>query len=639
MFKQIKVQFLREKNFKQRIPRVIIEEHEEEISLEKATITVKRGAHFFSALQSSDGHWPAENSGGLFFLPPLVIFLYITGHLRSVLSSEHCKEILRYIYNHQNEDGGWGLHIEGKSIMLCTTLSYVCMRILGEGPNGGRDNSCERARNWILDHGGVTYMPSWGKTWLSFLGVYEWPGVNPMPPEVWLLPSFLPINPGKLWCYCRTLYAPMSYLYGKRFVGTITPLVQQLRKELHTQPYYKINWKKTRHLCCQEDLYYPHPLIHDLIWDGIYMLVEPLLTCWPLNKLVRNKALEVVMKYIHYENECTHYISSACPEKVLSMLACWVEDPNGDSFLKHLARIPDYLWVAEDGMKMQLWDTSFAIQALLSCGMNDEEIGDVLRKGHDYIKNSQVKDDPQGDFKSMYRHISKGSWTFSNKDHGWQVSDCTAEGLKCCLLLSQMSPQLVGEPMKPTLLFDSVNIILSLQVMNPTEFYEDNVVELEYVECTGSTICALVEFKKLYPGHRRKEIDKFIEVAVQYLEGTQTSEGGWYGNWGVCFIYGTWFALRGLAAVGKSCSNSSAVRRGIDFLLGIQQSDGGWGESYLSCPQKVIINQLPSMNVASSHYIGYIDVGAEIRPPQGKSIESGTNSLGNDGSDAWRADG
>lgn len=36
------------------------------------------------------------------------------------------------------------------------------------------------------------------------------------------------------------------------------------------------------------------------------------------------------------------------------MLACWVEDPNGDCFKKHLARIPDYLWVAEDGMKMQV---------------------------------------------------------------------------------------------------------------------------------------------------------------------------------------------------------------------------------------------------------------------------------------------
>ena len=39
-------------------------------------------------------------------------------------------------------------------------------------------------------------------------------------------------------------------------------------------------------------------------------------------------------------------------------------------------------------------------------------------------------DNPSGDFKSMHCHISKGSWTFSDQDHGWQVSDCTAEGLK-----------------------------------------------------------------------------------------------------------------------------------------------------------------------------------------------------------------
>jgi len=36
------------------------------------------------------------------------------------------------------------------------------------------------------------------------------------------------------------------------------------------------------------------------------------------------------------------------------MLACWVEDPNGDAFKKHLARVPDYLWVSEDGMAMQV---------------------------------------------------------------------------------------------------------------------------------------------------------------------------------------------------------------------------------------------------------------------------------------------
>ena len=44
---------------------------------------------------------------------------------------------------------------------------------------------------------------------------------------------------------------PMSYLYGKRFVGPITPLIHQLREELFTQPYSEINWKKVRHLCAK----------------------------------------------------------------------------------------------------------------------------------------------------------------------------------------------------------------------------------------------------------------------------------------------------------------------------------------------------------------------------------------------------
>lgn len=43
---------------------------------------------------------------------------------------------------------------------------------------------------------------------------------------------------------------------------------------------------------------------------------------------------------------------------------------------------------------------------------------------------NQVRENPSGNFREMYRHINKGAWTFSMQDHGWQVSDCTAEGLK-----------------------------------------------------------------------------------------------------------------------------------------------------------------------------------------------------------------
>jgi len=48
-----------------------------------------------------------------------------------------------------------------------------------------------------------------------------------------------------------------------------------------------------------------------------------------------------------------------------------------------------------------------------------------------------------------------------------------------------------------------------------------------YVECTGSSMQALVLFKKLYPEHRKKEIETFVAKATKYLEDTQYPNGGW----------------------------------------------------------------------------------------------------------------
>ncbi|XP_061358746.1 beta-amyrin synthase-like, partial [Gastrolobium bilobum] len=145
-------QFLREKNFRQIIGSTKIED--EEITYQNTTAALRRATHYLSALQVTDGHWPAQIAGPLFFLPPLVFCMYITGHLDSVFPEEHRREMLRHIYCHQNEDGGWGLHIEGHSTMFCTALNYICMRILGEGPDGGQDDACARARKWIQDHNG-----------------------------------------------------------------------------------------------------------------------------------------------------------------------------------------------------------------------------------------------------------------------------------------------------------------------------------------------------------------------------------------------------------------------------------------------------------------------------------------------------
>ncbi|GAU38830.1 hypothetical protein TSUD_356810 [Trifolium subterraneum] len=92
-------------------------------------------------------------------------------------------------------------------------------------------------------------------------------------------------------------------------------------------------------------------------WFKHVCVAEPLLSRWPLNKLVREKALEVTMKHIHYEDENSRYITLASVEKNAS--------------------------------GSQTWDASFATKALLATGLI-EEIGPILAKGHDFIKKSQV---------------------------------------------------------------------------------------------------------------------------------------------------------------------------------------------------------------------------------------------------------
>ncbi|XP_059665451.1 dammarenediol II synthase-like isoform X2 [Cornus florida] len=602
----MRMQLKKESGIDLSIPPVRIGD-DEEITYEAATTALRKAVRLNRAIQASDGHWAAENAGPMFFTPPLIIILYISGAINRVLTAEHKKEMIRYIYNHQNDDGGWGFYIEGHSTMIGSALSYIALRLLGEGPDDGENGAVSKAQKWILDHGGATGIPSWGKTYLSVLGVYEWAGCNPLPPEFWLFPSVLPYHPAKMWCYCRTTYMPMSYLYGRKFVGPITDLVKSLRQELHPKPYDEIDWNKARHECCEEDVYYPHTFVQDLLWDTLHYVSEPVIKHWPFNK-IRERALDKAIKYMRYGAEESRYITIGCVEKSLQMMAWYAHDPNCDEFKYHLARVPDYLWLAEDGMKMQsfgsqIWDSTLATQAIIASNLADE-YGDSLKKAHFYVKESQIKENPTGDFKSMYRHFTKGAWTFSDQDQGWVVSDCTAESLKCLLLLSQMPPEIAGEKADVQRLYEAVNVLLYLQspesggfaiwepaipqpymqVLNPSELFADIVVEQEHVECTASIVQALVLFKRLHPGHREKEIEISVAKALRFLEERQRPEGSWYGYWGICFVYGTFFVLGGLASAGKTYNNSPAVRKAVQFLLSVQNEEGGWGEDLESCP-------------------------------------------------------
>ncbi|KAF5320081.1 hypothetical protein D9611_010283 [Ephemerocybe angulata] len=557
----------------------------------------RNGYEFYQHLQSEDGHWSGEYGGPLFLLGGVVIGSYIAN--MSFTLGERL-EMIRYLMNKANEDGGWGLHIEGPSTVFGTGMNYVSIRLLGMD---AEHPVAVKARARLLELGGAAAISSWGKFWLALLGVYDWAGNNPVPPEIWLLPEWLPFHPHRWWIQVRQVFLPMSYLYGVRFTMPENDMVLALRQELYVEDYNKIHWPSQRNNIAAIDLYAPHSAFFNAI--SHFLSLYELCLFSPLRK----RALDWTYQHITWEDENTSYQCLAPVNKMFNLVARFHrEGMESESWRMHELKRRDFLWLGPEGMMVngtngsQLWDTAFIVQALVETGLATEDVRyrPSLLKALDWLDEAQMTENPKH-YEKAYRHRTKGAFGFSTKEQGYTVSDCTGEGIKTVLYLQNFL-EFTPKPVSESRIQDAIDTILSLQnsdggfasyeliragtwieKLNPAEVFGNIMVEYNYPECTTSAITPLAIFRKHYPTYRSAEIDCAIQNAVKYLHSVQTPEGGWIGNWGICFTYATMFATESLALVGETYSTSSHSHRACEFLLGKQRADGGWGESYQSC--------------------------------------------------------
>jgi squalene-hopene/tetraprenyl-beta-curcumene cyclase len=77
------------------------------------------------------------------------------------------------------------------------------------------------------------------------------------------------------------------------------------------------------------------------------------------------------------------------------------------------------------------------------------------------------------------------------------------------------------------------------------------------------------------------------------LRRTQLADGSWYGRWGMNYIYGTWSVLCALNAAGLD-PKSDLVRKAADWLIAIQNPDGGWGETHAAYRDPLLAGVGPS---------------------------------------------
>lgn len=562
----------------------------------------ERVFRFLSLLQDDEsGIFPCQYGGPMFMLIGYVVAKYFC---QVPFSEAESIEICRYIVNRAHPvDGGWGLHTYGDSTAFGTTINYVILRLLGMPAT---HPALVKARGKLHKLGGAIGNPMWGKAYLALLNLYDWEGVNPSPPEFWMLPYALPFHPGRWWVHTRAIYLPMGYLSMNRAKCELTPLLKEIRNEIYTRPYDAIDFSKHRNTVCGIDLYYPHSSIMDFANTALTFYEKYLRP-----EFIRKRASKYAAELVMADLRNTDWLAIAPVSNALNAIVVYLEyGRQSPQFERFIYRWPDFLYMTPEGMFMcgtngvQVWDVAFALQYCVVAGLaTNPEFKDTIVRAYRFLVRSQFDSEAE---EGSFRDHKDGGWPFSTKIQGFTVSDCTAEAIKAIIMVQNVKGfDFLKKEITPERLYAGIDTLLSIQnwgsfhygsyasyerikgpefleKLNPAEVFGNIMIEYPYVECTDSSILGLHYFTTHFD-YRKDDIAKAIDAGIKYIISYQRTDGAWYGSWGVCFTYATMFAIEALSTQGMTYENSEVVRRGCDFLISKQESDGGWAEDFRSC--------------------------------------------------------
>ncbi|MGW5868990.1 hypothetical protein ACWFRJ_43400 [Streptomyces sp. NPDC055239] len=537
--------------------------------------------------QEADGSWRGEFSGMTCQAPMYVLAHSIT---RTPLDGDQVRGLAEGMRHRRNPDGSVGLYEQGPGTLFCTVLTYTALRLLGESPD---DPGMTAMRRWIHRQGGPLRAAPCTKFWLCLTGLYDYGGLDPLLPELWLLPRGLPLHPSKLLCHARQQLLPMTWLYAHRATVPADDVIKALRVELYERDYAYIPWHKHRATIASCDNLAPASMLIRL-GGTVARLVEP-----RVPRFLRRRAVDRVLAHLEYDGQHTNGLYMNMCVAALAAVVHHFRDPSAADAEEILDRMRVYLWHGRHGIGVQgcdstqVWDTAFAAQALAAAGRTRPHAVDLaLVKAQAYLCSNQLTDDlPQA--RTFHRDRRAGSWPFSTRAHGWAVSDCTGEALEALHTSTSATAAqhlAVSADATADLLltwqnrdggwssYEPVRGPRWLARLNPMRVFDDCVTERSYTECTASVLKALNTLKDGLPPMLRPRIDKATAAGRTFLLDAQRPDGSFEGSWGICFTYGTWFGIEGLRATGLDMDHPSLVGA-AQFLRDTQLPDGSWSET------------------------------------------------------------
>jgi len=568
-------------------------------------------AALLASRQKQDGHWVFDLEADATIPAEYVMLQRFIGR---PLDADMAERISAYILERQLPDGGWPLYaVDGNANISTSVKAYFALKLLGHDKNAPH---MVKARQMILALGGAARCNVFTRITLAIFGQVPWHTPPAMPIEIMLLPRWFFFHLSKVAYWSRTVIVPLLILYTTKPVCRLNSS-EGIAELFTTPPDMLGHLDRFRHRAWRKNVF--------IVLDRVLKRTMHLMP-----GRVRKRALDEAERWTRARMQGDGGIGAIYPAMAnavmaLKTLGCSESDPDYrrgmaaiDNLIIHsrlqVASVPadgsptrgyvsfDSSSAAPELYKASqaesagnleisfcqpcnspIWDTCMSLSALCESGYA-ASAGSTTEKAMEWLFSQQIT--TPGDWSDKCPGVECGGWAFQYENALYPDVDDTAKVLMSLFRAGALERPEYREPIARAVrwvsgmqssdggwgAFDVDNDYLYL---NDIPFADHGaLLDPSTADLTGRCIemLGMLGFGTDYPP---------IARGIAYLKREQERFGGWFGRWGVNYIYGTWSVLSGLHQAGEDME-SPYVRKAADWLISCQNSDGGWGETCAS---------------------------------------------------------
>jgi squalene-hopene/tetraprenyl-beta-curcumene cyclase len=578
---------------------------------------IDRAAYSLAARQHADGYWWADLTADATLEADyalLQLWLHPPAHgVWNPPTRPRVEKAVQAILARQNRDGGFWIYPQGPSEINASVKAYFALKL---GGIDAADPRLVRARECILSLGGLQAANSYVKINLSLFDLYPRQYAPAVPPELMLFGKVI----YEMSSWTRAIIIPLSIVQaaGPR------PVPAGFRVDELIKPGVPLAFPNNDGW---------------LSWRNLFLTLDRGFKLWERHGLrsIRQRAVRLAEQWILAHTERSDGLAAIYPAMQYTLMALdgLGYGANQPERIEAERKFDDLL--VDDGRRFffqpcfsAVWDTAIAAFALGEAGGAKSS---ALERCGQWLLSKEVR--CRGDWSVKRPKLEPSGWYFEFANEFYPDIDDTAMvllGLRHAKSSDRRARKEVVERATRWLIgmqgrdggWAAFDVDNNWQFLNTVPFADHNaMLDPSCPDITGRVLEALI-------AHGIKTDASAIRRGAQYLRRTQEQDGSWYGRWGVDYIYGTFLALRGLAAAGESDREAHILRAG-EWLRSIQNADGGWGESCASYDRNCYVPAPSTPSQTAWALLGLIASGDAESISVKKGVEYLIETQRNDG--------